>query len=82
MITQLLHLIDSAIRRAHPQSQSRSPFAWQSEFLFIQEKSKPAFSGIRTLANPARFTLQTVIRRETDPPDHNPRNQQHRKTNQ
>jgi len=52
MISQLLHLIDSAIRRANPQSQSRSPFAWQSEFLFIQEKSKPAFSGIRRLARP------------------------------
>ncbi|MCX6963707.1 MAG: hypothetical protein NTZ08_14860 [Verrucomicrobia bacterium] len=50
MITQLLNLIDSAIRRTHLQSQSRSPFAWQSEFLFIPEKSKPTFASIRTLA--------------------------------
>jgi len=44
MITHILRLIESAIHRIHPQNESQSHFAWQSEFLFIQEKSKLTLS--------------------------------------
>ncbi len=39
MITHILRLIESAIHRIHSQNESQGHFAWQSEFLFIQEKS-------------------------------------------
>jgi hypothetical protein len=44
MITHILRLIESAIHHIHPQNESQSRFAWQSEFLFIQEKSKLTLS--------------------------------------
>ena len=44
MITHILRLFDSAIHHIHPQNESQSRFAWQSEFLFIQEKSKLTLS--------------------------------------
>ena len=44
MITQILHALDAVINRILPQNESQSSFAWQSEFLFIQEKSKLTLS--------------------------------------
>jgi hypothetical protein len=46
MITQFLHIIETVMNRIHPQSQSRSSSAWQSEFLFIQEKSRLTLAPI------------------------------------
>jgi hypothetical protein len=40
MIAKILHIIETSLTRIHPQSQSRGFSAWQSEFLFIQEKSR------------------------------------------
>jgi len=51
MLTQIQHTIESALKRKLPQNKSKSRFSWQSEFLFIQEKSKPTFSIIRPLAH-------------------------------
>jgi len=44
MITQILHALDAVMNRIHPQNESQRRFAWQSEFLFIQEKSKLTLS--------------------------------------
>jgi hypothetical protein len=44
MITQILHALDAAMNRIFPQNESQGHFAWQSEFLFIQEKSKLTLS--------------------------------------
>jgi len=38
----------------HPQNESQSRFAWQSEFLFIQEKSKLTLSPQREVRLPNR----------------------------
>ena len=38
----------------HPQNESQSRFAWQSEFLFIQEKSKLTLSPQRDVRLPNR----------------------------
>ena len=40
MITKILIAIETIMNRIHPQSQPRGSSAWQSEFLFIQEKSR------------------------------------------
>jgi hypothetical protein len=52
MITQILHTIESALKRNRPQNKSRGGFAWQSEFLFIREKSKPSLSHIQSTSQP------------------------------
>jgi hypothetical protein len=44
MIAQILHIIETTLSRIRPQNKSRSHFAWQSEFLFVQEKSKLTIS--------------------------------------
>ena len=41
-------------RSFHPQNESQSRFAWQSEFLFIQEKSKLTLSPQREVRLPNR----------------------------
>jgi hypothetical protein len=46
MIAQILHIIETTLTRIRPQSQSRGHFAWQSEFLFIQEKSRLTLAPI------------------------------------
>ena len=56
MITQILHALDAAMNRILPQNESQSSFAWQSEFLFIQEKSKLTLSTVR-LPNRAFSTI-------------------------
>ncbi|MEI8294186.1 MAG: hypothetical protein WCG66_09385 [bacterium] len=50
MITKILHILETSLTRIRPQIETRSHFAWQSEFLFIKEKSKPAYAGLRSLA--------------------------------
>jgi len=54
MITQILHALDAAMNRIHPQNESQRRFAWQSEFLFIQEKSKLTLSPQREVRLPNR----------------------------
>jgi hypothetical protein len=46
MITKILIAIETVMNRIHPQSQSRGSSAWQSEFLFIQEKSQLTLAPI------------------------------------
>jgi hypothetical protein len=46
MITKILHIIETVMNCIHPQSQSRGSFAWQSEFIFIQEKSRLTLAPI------------------------------------
>jgi len=46
MITKILHIIETTLTRIHPQSQSRGSSAWQSEFIFIQEKSRLTLAPI------------------------------------
>ena len=46
MIIKILHIIETWLTRIRPQIQSRSHFAWQSEFLFIQEKSRLTLAPI------------------------------------
>jgi hypothetical protein len=46
MITKILHILETSLTRIRPQSQSRGPSAWQSEFLFIQEKSRLTLAPI------------------------------------
>jgi len=46
MITKILHAIEAVMKRIRPQSQSRGSSAWQSEFLFIQEKSRLTLAPI------------------------------------
>jgi hypothetical protein len=41
-------------RSFHPQNESQSRFAWQSEFLFIQEKSKLTLAPQREVRLPNR----------------------------
>jgi hypothetical protein len=52
MITQILHTIESALKHNRPQNKSRGGFAWQSEFLFIREKSKPSLLHIQSTSQP------------------------------
>jgi len=54
MITQILHALDAVMNRILPQNESQSRFAWQSEFLFIQEKSKLTLSPQRDVRLPNR----------------------------
>jgi hypothetical protein len=52
MITKIQHLIQSVFQRNRPQNKSRVGFAWQSEFLFIQEKSKPSLLNTPSTEQP------------------------------
>jgi hypothetical protein len=46
MITKILHAIEAVMKRIRPQSQSRGSSAWQSVYLFIQEKSRLTLAPI------------------------------------
>jgi len=46
MIAKILIAIETVMNRIHPQIQSRGSSAWQSEFLFIQEKSRLTLAPI------------------------------------
>lgn len=46
MITKILHILATSLTRIRPQSQSEGSSAWQSEFLFIQEKSRVTLAPI------------------------------------
>jgi len=46
MITKIQIVIDKIINLIHPQSRTQPCFAWQSEFLFIQEKSRLTLAPI------------------------------------
>ena len=46
MITKILIAIETVMNHIHPQSQSKCSSAWQSEFLFIQEKSRLTLAPI------------------------------------
>lgn len=46
MIAEILHIIETSLTRICPQIESRSCSAWQSEFLFIQEKSRLTLAPI------------------------------------
>ena len=52
MIKQILQTIESALNPNRAENKYRCGFAWQSEFLFIPEKSKSSFSLIQSTPQP------------------------------